>query len=62
MEVLRTVLSCQQERATSLQPFLFVAAISATPRILAIGVQMSVTGDTLSPDKFRQVHDRPGCQ
>jgi uncharacterized membrane protein (DUF373 family) len=55
MEVLRTVLSYLQERATSLQPFLIIAAISATRRILAIGAQMSVTGDTLSPDKFRQV-------
>jgi uncharacterized membrane protein (DUF373 family) len=55
MEVLRTVLSYLQERATSLQPFLFIAAISATRRILAIGAQMSVTGDTLTPDKFRQV-------
>jgi len=55
MEVLRTVLSYLQERATSLQPFLFIAAISATRRILAIGAQMSVTGDILSPNKFRQV-------
>ncbi|MGD0074777.1 MAG: phosphate-starvation-inducible PsiE family protein [Candidatus Binataceae bacterium] len=55
MEVLRTVLSYLQERGTSLQPFLFIAAISATRRILAIGAQMSVTGDTLSPDRFRQV-------
>jgi hypothetical protein len=44
-----------QERATSLQPFLFIAAISATRRILAIGAQMSVTGDTLSSERFRQV-------
>src|ERR1700749_1764642 len=55
MEVLRTVLSYLQERATSLQPFLFIAAISATRRILAIGAQMSVTGDTLSPSRFQQV-------
>jgi uncharacterized membrane protein (DUF373 family) len=55
MEVLRTVLSYLQERATSLQPFLFIAAISATRRILAIGAQMSITGDTLSPNKFREV-------
>ena len=54
MEV-RTVLSYLQERASSLQPFLFIGAISATRRILAIGAQMSVTGDTLSPDRFRQV-------
>jgi uncharacterized membrane protein (DUF373 family) len=54
MEVLRTVLSYLQERATSLQPFLFIAAISATRRILAIGAQMSVTGDTLSPNRFQQ--------
>jgi uncharacterized membrane protein (DUF373 family) len=54
MEVLRTVLSYLQERATSLQPFLFIAAISATRRILAIGAQMSVTGDTLSQARFQQ--------
>jgi uncharacterized membrane protein (DUF373 family) len=54
MEVLRTVLSYLQERGTSLQPFLFIAAISATRRILAIGAQMSVSGETLSPDKFRE--------
>jgi uncharacterized membrane protein (DUF373 family) len=54
MEVLRTVLSYLQERATSLQPFLFIAAISATRRILAIGAQMSVTGDTLTPNKFQE--------
>jgi uncharacterized membrane protein (DUF373 family) len=55
MEVLRTVLSYLQERATSLQPFLFIAAISATRRILAIGAQRSVTSKTLSPEKFREV-------
>ena len=55
MDVLRTVLSYLQERATSLQPFLFIAAISATRRILAIGAQMSVTGDTLSPNKFQEL-------
>jgi uncharacterized membrane protein (DUF373 family) len=54
MEVLRTVLSYLQERGTSLQPFLFIAAISATRRILAIGAQMSVGGQTLSPDRFRE--------
>ena len=54
MEVLRTVLSYLQERATSLQPFLFIAAISATRRILAIGAQMSVTGDTLTSERFRE--------
>ena len=54
MEVLRTVLSYLQERGTSLQPFLFIAAISATRRILAIGAQMSVAGETLSTDRFRE--------
>jgi uncharacterized membrane protein (DUF373 family) len=54
MEVLRTVLSYLSERGTSLRPFLFIAAISATRRILAIGAQMSITGDTLSPDRFQQ--------
>ena len=54
MEVLRTVLSYLQERGSSLQPFLFIAAISATRRILAIGAQMSVTGENLAPDKFQK--------
>jgi uncharacterized membrane protein (DUF373 family) len=54
MEVLRTVLSYLQERGSSLQPFLFIAAISATRRILAIGAQMSVAGETLVPEKFRE--------
>jgi len=54
MEVLRTVLSYLDERASSLQPFLFIAAISATRRILAIGAQMSVAGESLTPQKFQQ--------
>ncbi len=54
MEVLRTVLSYLQERASSLQPFLFIAAISATRRILAIGAQMSVAGEKLAPEQFQR--------
>src|SRR5690242_18444480 len=54
MEVLRTVLSYLQERATSLQPFLFIAAISATRRILAIGARMSVASENLTPVQFQQ--------
>jgi hypothetical protein len=33
---------------------LFIAAISATRRILAIGAQMSVAGDTLTQARFQQ--------
>jgi uncharacterized membrane protein (DUF373 family) len=54
VEVLRAVLSYLQERGTSLQPFLFIAAISATRRILASGAQMSVVGETLSADRFSE--------
>ena len=54
MEVLRTVLSYLAERGGSLRPFLFIAAISATRRILAIGAQMSVAGENLSPARFQQ--------
>src|SRR5690349_19341068 len=54
MEVLRTVLSYLEARGSSLQPFLFIAAISATRRILAIGAQMSVAGETLAPDRFHK--------
>jgi uncharacterized membrane protein (DUF373 family) len=53
MEVLRTVLSYLAERGGSLRPFLFIAAISATRRILAIGAQMSIAGDKLTADKFQ---------
>lgn len=45
MEVLRTVLSYIEERGASLRPFLFIGAISATRRILAIGAETSITGD-----------------
>jgi uncharacterized membrane protein (DUF373 family) len=54
MEVLRTVLSYLAERGGSLRPFLFIASISATRRILAIGAQMSVAGDNLTPARFQQ--------
>jgi uncharacterized membrane protein (DUF373 family) len=54
MEVLRTVLSYLQERGSSLQPFLFIAAISATRRILAIGAQMSVAGDSIPTERFHK--------
>ncbi len=45
MEVLRTVLSYIEERGASLRPFLFIGAISATRRILAIGAETSISGD-----------------
>ncbi len=54
MEVLRTLLSYLDQKASSLQPFLFIAAISGTRRILAIGAQMSVAGDTITPERFQQ--------
>ncbi|MBV8452684.1 MAG: phosphate-starvation-inducible PsiE family protein, partial [Deltaproteobacteria bacterium] len=54
MEVLRTVLSYLQEGGSSLQPFLFIAAISATRRILAVGAQMSVAGENITPDRFQK--------
>jgi uncharacterized membrane protein (DUF373 family) len=54
MEVLRTVLSYLEDRGGSLRPFLFIAAISATRRVLAIGAQMSVAGEQLTPERFRQ--------
>src|SRR5437870_4678389 len=54
MEVLRTVLSYLQERGSSLQPFLFIAAISATRRILAIGAQMSVSGENIGAGQFNK--------
>ena len=53
-EVLRTVLSYLAEKGTSLRPFLFIAAISATRRILAIGAQMSLAQGELQPAPFQQ--------
>jgi uncharacterized membrane protein (DUF373 family) len=53
MEVLRTVLSYIEERGASLRPFLFIGAISATRRILAIGAETSISGDKgVSHDEF----------
>ena len=53
MEVLRTVLSYIEERGASLRPFLFIGAISATRRILAIGAESSITGDKdVTHDQF----------
>jgi uncharacterized membrane protein (DUF373 family) len=54
MEVLRTVVSYLAERGGSLRPFLLIAAISSTRRILAIGAQMSISGNLLTPEKFQQ--------
>ena len=54
MEVLRTVVSYLEAQGTSLRPFLFIAAISATLRILAIGAQMTIQGESLPADLFRR--------
>src|ERR671933_1981544 len=54
MEVLRTVLSYLADKGTSLRPFLFIAAISATRRILAIGARMSLAPEQLDPGQFQQ--------
>lgn len=54
MEVLRTIGSYIEERGASLRPFLFIGAISATRRILAIGAEMSIHGDKLTADEFNR--------
>jgi len=54
MEVLRMIHSYLDEGASSLQPFLFIAAISATRRILALGAEMTVTNENVSGEKFQQ--------
>jgi uncharacterized membrane protein (DUF373 family) len=54
MEVLRTIVSYLEEKGTSLRPFLFIAAISATRRVLAVGAQMTITGESLTPEKFQE--------
>ena len=53
-EVLRTVLSYLSEKGSSLRPFLFIAAISATRRILAIGAQMSLSQERVDAGQFQQ--------
>jgi uncharacterized membrane protein (DUF373 family) len=53
-EVLRTVLSYLAEKGSSLRPFLFIGAISATRRILAIGAQMSLSQEHVEPAQFQQ--------
>jgi len=54
MEVLRTIGSYIEDRGASLRPFLFIGAISATRRILAIGAYMSIHGDTIMPADFNR--------
>ena len=54
MEVLRMIHSYLDEGASSLQPFLFIAAISATRRILALGAQMTVTTENMTGERFQQ--------
>ncbi len=54
MEVLRTVLSYLAERGGSLRPFLFIASISATRRILAIGAQSTI-GEKSTEAQFRHL-------
>ena len=53
-EVLRTVLSYLAEKGRSLRPFLFIGAISATRRILAIGAQMSLSQERVEGGQFQQ--------
>ncbi|HYY90170.1 MAG TPA: phosphate-starvation-inducible PsiE family protein [Chloroflexota bacterium] len=53
-EVLRTVLSYLAEKGSSLRPFLLIAAISATRRILAIGARMSLSPERLDEVQFQQ--------
>jgi uncharacterized membrane protein (DUF373 family) len=55
MEVLRTVLSYIEEHGASLRPFLFIGAISATRRILAIGAETTISGEqVVSQEEFRR--------
>src|SRR5262249_249697 len=55
MEVLRTVLSYIEERGASLRPFLFIGAISATRRILAIGAETTISGEqVVSEEEFKR--------
>jgi uncharacterized membrane protein (DUF373 family) len=55
MEVLRTVLSYIEERGASLRPFLFIGAISATRRILAIGAETTLSGEQgISQEQFNR--------
>lgn len=54
MEVLRTILSYIEEREVSLRPFLFIGAISATRRILAIGAEMSIHSGDFTADEFNR--------
>jgi len=53
MEVLGTIRSYLEKGDTSVKPFLFIGIISATRGILSIGAQLSISGDSLTPDQFR---------
>ncbi len=54
MEVLGTIVSYLRARGFTLRPFLFIAVISSTRRILAVGAQMSIEGQTFNATQFRR--------
>jgi uncharacterized membrane protein (DUF373 family) len=54
MEVLSTVIHYLKQRATSLQPFLFIGIISATRSILSIGARLSIAGTNIQQSEFNR--------
>lgn len=53
LEVLSTVRDYLQHGTTSLTPFLYIGIISATRRVLAIGAEAALEGETISETVFR---------
>ena len=53
LEVLRTILHFLTSHVLSIYPFLIIAAISATRRILTIGAQVAIT-EEVQPDEFNR--------
>lgn len=54
MEVLSTVIHYLKQRATSLQPFLYIGIISATRSILSIGARLSIAGPNIQQSEFNR--------
>uniref|UniRef100_A0A831X0W9 Phosphate-starvation-inducible E n=1 Tax=Thermorudis peleae TaxID=1382356 RepID=A0A831X0W9_9BACT len=54
LEILRTIVGYLDARRLTLRPFLVIAAISATRRILVLGAQMALVNSELPPELFQR--------
>lgn len=54
LEILRTIVGYLDARRLTIRPFLVIAGISATRRILVLGAQMALVNSELPPELFER--------